>query len=499
MKKCQIEIKGMHCRSCEILITDALQKIPNVKKAKVNHSTGIAEITYQGKLDQSAVQKAVEAAGYSLGKEDYSVFSKNIKDYQDLGAAFFIVTIFYFIAKNLGILDLSKSLPNNYSNLLIVLLVGLTAGISTCMAMVGGLILGIAAQFSKSGPQKTGWQKFIPHLYFNLGRILSYFVLGGLIGFVGSFFQLSTSILGLLIIGVGVLMLLLGGQLIEIFPILKKFSFTLPASLTKLFGIKERVELEYSNKNAAIMGALTFFLPCGFTQAMQLYAMSSGSALKGALVMGVFALGTAPGLIGIGGLTSVVKGEAAKYFFKVVGVVVMILALFNISNGLNLLGVGSITQVLGAISKSKNTPSFDPNVALVGGVQEVRMTQTANGYSPNSFTIKKGIAVKWIILSENSNSCAASIVSPSLNIRKILQQGENVLEFTPQNTGQIRFSCMMGMYTGEFNVVDDAGASVASPSNNLANNVTPTNAPAGSYGGCGGGSGGCGCGGGAKQ
>ena len=46
---------------------------------------------------------------------------------------------------------------------------------------------------------------------------------------------------------------------------------------------------------------------------MQLYAMSTGSPITGALTMGVFALGTAPGLLGVG-LTSIVKGSLPVYF-----------------------------------------------------------------------------------------------------------------------------------------------------------------------------------------
>ena len=109
-------------------------------------------------------------------------------------------------------------------------------------------------------------------------------------------------------------------------------------------------------------------MPCGFTQAMQLYAISTGSPIQGALTMGVFALGTTPGLLGVGGLTSVIKGQSSKLFFKTAGVIVVFLALFNVSNGLNLLGVKSI------FAKTTAT-SIDKNVKIVNGVQVVKMSQ----------------------------------------------------------------------------------------------------------------------------
>ena len=159
--------------------------------------------------------------------------------------------------------------------------------------------------------------------------------------------------------------------------------------------------------------------------------------------MGVFALGTSPGLLGVGGLTSIVKGAFARLFFKGAGVVVAMLAIFNISNGLNLLGINFLEtpKVKGA------------QTALVNGVQEVYMVQDTDGYTPNNFTITQGTPVRWIITSKNINTCASSIISSRLGIRQGLRKGENIIEFTPAEAGTMRFSCTMGMYNGSFNVL----------------------------------------------
>ncbi len=494
MKTQQIHIKGMHCRSCELLIEDELQKVPGVKKVTVDHKTGIAEVDCECELNHMEVEKAVQTAGYSIGQDGkIHFFSRNSKDYVELGVAFLLTMILFLLAKSLGLFNLSASHAGGYSSLPVVFLVGLTAGVSTCMALVGGLVLGTAAKFSAKNPNATGMQKFKPHLFFNLGRIASYFIFGGIIGFAGSFFQLSTSVLGILTVAVASVMLLLGGQLIDIFPRLKKVSITLPKGLSRMLGIQEKSQDEYSNKNAAVMGAMTFFLPCGFTQAMQLYAMSTGSPVTGAITLGVFAIGTAPGLLGVGGLTSIVKGNAAKLFFKTAGVVVIALSLFNLQNGLNLLGVNQ--SVFAAFASKPTEAISDPNVKLINGVQEVRMTQDSYGYSPNKFTIKKGVPVKWIVTSKDVYTCAASIVAQSLNIRKGLQLGENVFEFTPTQTGTIRFSCTMGMYNGAFTVVDENDKTAAIPAQNY--DAVPKTTTTGSS--CSAGGGGCGCGGGAKK
>lgn len=444
MQSCKVNIKGMHCRSCEMLIEKELLKIPNVARATVHHHKGIAYIDYQDNLDDKAVIKAIENAGYSQGIDQRGWISCDPQDYKELGTVFLLVMGTFLLAKGLGVFGLTDSIAGNYNSLLVVFLIGLTAGVSTCMALVGGLVLGASARFSADNPGATGLEKFKPHLLFNLGRIVSYFVFGGVIGLAGSFFQLSTSILGGLTVLVGIVMLVLGGQLVDIFPRLKKISFTLPKSVSRLFGIQEQT-------NPVLLGATTFFLPCGFTQAMQLYAMSTGSPVTGALTMGVFALGTAPGLLGVGGLTSVVKGAFARLFFKGAGLVVAGLAIFNISNGLNLLGFNflEVPKVLG-----KQT--------LVDGVQEIYMTQDTNGYTPNNFTVTQGIPVRWIITSKNINTCASSIISNRLGIRQGLRKGENIIEFTPTEAGTVRFSCTMGMYTGSFNVLAGNNTTITS-------------------------------------
>jgi len=491
MNKATVHIKGMHCRSCEILVEDELRKISGVTDVKVNEKKGNAYVCYEGELDHQKIEEAVRNAGYELGlKEKAPLFSKRMQDYKELGFAFLVIVLLYLIGKEMGIFNFSIKSGSDYGSLPIVFLVGLTAGISTCMALVGGLVLAASARFVEKHPQSSILQKFKPHLFFNLGRIASFFVLGGIIGYAGSFFQLSSTTLGFLTIAVGGVMVLLGLQLIEIFPRLNGLQFTLPKSVSRAFGMKEQSEKEYSHKNSFILGASTFFLPCGFTQAMQLFAISSGNPITGALTMGVFALGTAPGLLGIGGLTSIIKGAFAKPFFKFAGLVVIFMAIFNISNGLNLAGI-NVNAFLN--QSSAVTTQADPNVTLENGVQIVKMTQNASGYSPNSFTIKKGIPVKWIITSEDAFTCAASIVSSKLGIRKNLSAGENIIEFTPTEAGNIRFTCSMGMYSGSFNVIDDNGASSSSSEqSNIGQPATTPQTKAGAS--CGAGGGGCGCG-----
>lgn len=473
MIKTIIPIKGMHCRSCEILITEKLQEIKNIDKANVHFKKKTAEIYSKTPLDTELVADAIREAGYEVGEENPKAwFSKNASDYANLGIAFLIIAVLFYIGSGLGLFNISIG-NSSPSSLIVVLLIGLTAGVSTCMALVGGLVLGISARHSEEHPEATAFQKFRPHLYFNLGRIASYFVLGGLIGMLGKVFQFSGPTLGVLTIIVGVVMFILGLKLIDIFPRLSSTSLSLPASIARFLGIRKHHEKEYSHVNSMIVGGLTFFLPCGFTQAMQLYAMSTGNFLSGALIMATFAIGTTPGLLSIGGLTSVIKGSFAKLFFKFAGLIVILLSIFNISNGYNLTGW--------TFGFNPDTPAFgqDSNVTIENGIQIVKMTQSYDGYTPNQFVVKKNLPVKWIIESENVNSCASVIVVPKLGITKNLELGENVIEFTPTDIGTVKFSCTMGMYTGVFSVVEDNSISEVSETiDNTADNKISSITPA---------------------
>ncbi len=440
MNKKTIPIRGMHCSACELLVGEELKKITGVTSVYVSQKKALAIIKYPEavQVNDEAVIKAIQEAGYEVGrKEKLPWISRSPADYKDLARAAGILFLIYLFIKWFNLFNLDINAPS--SGVAVALLVGLVAGISTCMALVGGLVLGLAARHAEQHPEATSIQKFRPHIYFNIGRILGFAVLGGFIGLVGQAFKPSNNLLGFLTVLIGGVMIFFGLKLIEIFPALRDKSITLPSGIARFFGLHKEVK-EYSHKGAMVMGALTFFLPCGFTQAMQLYAVSTGSFWQGLVIMGLFALGTAPGLLGIGGLTSIFKGRKARLFFMTAGLAVIFLGWVNITNGSRLFG--------GRADSSATATVINQNA------QEVRMTQGRTGYTPNIFTVKKGQPVKWIITSATSLTCAAYIVMPKYGISKSLQAGENIITFTPTEVGEIPFSCSMGMYRGKFIVVE---------------------------------------------
>jgi sulfite exporter TauE/SafE/copper chaperone CopZ len=442
MKKITLPITGMHCRSCEIMIGSKLLKVPGVKQVQVSQKNSLADVYYETEEpNKQEMHQAVADAGYIVGVPGKLPWiSKDTATYRDFTKAILLFIILYFVIQKLGLTELSVDSTNK--SFFMVLVIGLVAGVSTCMALIGGLVLSFTARHAEVHPEATKMQRFRPHLFFNGGRILGYTFFGGIIGLLGTAFKLSTPLLGFLTLLVGLVMIFVGLKLIEIFPKLREKSLTLPPSVSKFFGLQKDTQ-EYSHKGAMIAGALTFFLPCGFTQAMQIYAVSTGSFTKGAIIMGLFALGTAPGLLGIGGLSSFFQGKRARVFFMLAGIAVILFGFYSIQSSLLLLTPQEKTSTENVAPQNQN-----------GETQEIRMTQDGRGYNPKNLTVTLGKKVRWIITSTNPYSCASSLRVPSYGIEKDLDAGENIIEFTPTKLGRIPFSCSMGMYRGVINVVE---------------------------------------------
>jgi sulfite exporter TauE/SafE len=199
------------------------------------------------------------------------------------------------------------------------------------MAVVGGLLLSMSATFAKEG------DKVKPQLLFHLGRIISFFVLGGVIGAIGSAFTLSINATFIINLIIGAVMIILGINLLDVFHFAKKFQLGMPKFVS-------RHALGVSRFNHTLtpflVGIVTFFLPCGFTQAMQIYSLSSGSFLNGGLTMLSFALGTLPvlSLISFSSF-SIQNSSKSGIFFKSAGLIVIMFALFNLINSLVVIGL----------------------------------------------------------------------------------------------------------------------------------------------------------------
>jgi hypothetical protein len=246
---------------------------------------------------------------------------------------------------------------------------------------------------------------------------------------------------------VAVFMVLLGLRLTGLFPRLSGVSLSLPASWSARLGLDAKAHGPYSDLRTAGLGAATFFLPCGFTQVVQLYAMTTASPLQSGTVMAVFALGTAPGLLAIGGLPTLATGRHRATVLSVAGVALVVFALVNMSSALSLLGV---TTPRGA---SVTATGVSPNVTLDKGVQVVRMDEGSRGYAPSDTVVYAGVPIRWVINAESQFTCASAMRGVGSDFNVDLKTGENVVDLPAMQPGTFAWTCAMGMYGGTLTAV----------------------------------------------
>jgi len=266
-------------------------------------------------------------------------------------------------------------------------------------------------------------------------------VFGGIVGVLGQSITFSAQVTAILNILIALVMIALALSILKILP--SRLSLRLPRKLTH--GIASISDSDHPLA-AFGLGALTFFLPCGFTQSLQLVALASGSFFTGAIIMAMFALRTMPSLPGISAISANAKGRFSSLFLRFSGTVVLVLALFNLSSGLAVAGFDP-----GSFFSTSTTGGAAPTVQ--DNVQEVSMRVTEYGYEPNVLTIKAGVPVRWIVDGTQATGCTGGIMIPSLNISRQLASGPNIIEFTAPNPGRLPFSCTMGMVRGVFNVI----------------------------------------------
>lgn len=65
--KTKINVKGMHCKSCEMLITDSLQELPGIQKVKVDHTKGVVDVSFdEHKINTDIIKKVIVKEGYKV-------------------------------------------------------------------------------------------------------------------------------------------------------------------------------------------------------------------------------------------------------------------------------------------------------------------------------------------------------------------------------------------------------------------------------------------------
>jgi len=433
-------VKGMHCASCELNIERKLLGLENVKSVEASLNKGEVVIEYENaKPEIKELNNLFKQEGYEISEQPVKTDNKfSIKDLATILIVFILASLVFVFINKLGLSSLIN--VNAKSSLPAFLFFGVLAGASTCAALVGGIILSMSKQ----------WPGRQPHIYFNLGRILSYGFFGSLLGLVGSKLQISLSFSSTLILAISFIMIFLAFDMLGI-GAFRKFQITSASWRTKF--ITRRIANGKNLKTKQmplISGILTFFLPCGFTLTAQSAALLSASPIQGGLIMLFFSLGTAPVLLLIG-LTSAKFLDNPRWsarFLKIAGALVLFFALFNINSQLNVFGMPSLNDI-----KFNNFTNDLP--PIIDGKQIIKMTASINGYNPSRLKARAGIPIRWEITDIGTGGCTNAIIAKDLFSGKIsLIPGQtSAKEFTIEKPGTYKFTCWMGMVSGIFEII----------------------------------------------
>ena len=449
----QLKIKGMSCSNCEQTIENQLCSLKGVKKVSVSYNTSSCELQFDPQvITKQTIIKKIEAIGYSAS--EFTQTKKQTKS-NELAVAIAIVLIFILFFNHFQLGRFFNAFPtiSQDMELGMLFIVGLLTSFH-CVAMCGGINLSqCLSQVANQEDSKKA--AFKASAQYNIGRVLSYTIIGGIVGGIGTVFSFSISMQGFIQLFAGIFMIIMGLNLLSLFPSLKKLTLRLPKSITT------KVRKQTTNRTPLVIGLLNGFMPCGPLQAMQLFALATQDPFKGALAMFLFSLGTIPLMFSFGALSSFINKKTSRYIMQVGAIIVIVLGISMFQNGLSLSGIN--TNIIASNNDAKNNATSQ----VKDGVQYVNTTLSAYGYE--AINVQPNIPVKWTIYAsqEDITGCNNKMVIPAYGIEHTFVPGENVIEFIPKESGSIPYSCWMGMIRSQINVGDSNTPSTTSEESSI--------------------------------
>ncbi|MBN1246430.1 MAG: sulfite exporter TauE/SafE family protein [Anaerolineae bacterium] len=356
------------------------------------------------------------------------------------------------------------------TNLWVAFITGLTTGGLSCLAVQGGLLASsMAHRLEKDvsamrrpvgGTGGAGANAAQPILLFLGAKLVAYTVLGFLLGALGSILQLNALTRAILQLGIGLFMIGNALRMLNVHPVFRHFAFEPPSWLTRT--IRRTAKRDVSAATPLFLGALTVVIPCGVTQAMMATAVGTGDALTGAALMASFTLGTGPVFFGVAYSATRLGARLERTFLRIVAVVVLVLGFVAVETGLNMMGSPvSASRLALAMQSGESTnpareivtpvPGAPQDSPAVGDVQKLAIEARNDGYTPATQHAAADVASELVITTDHTRSCARAFIIPALQYEKLLPEtGTVAVEIPPQAPETVlRYSCSMGMYTGE--------------------------------------------------
>ncbi|MCD8224893.1 MAG: sulfite exporter TauE/SafE family protein [Clostridiales bacterium] len=429
MSKIIFHVMGMTCSGCERRLERAVSALEGVQFVTADHSRGELTAEFNPPCTEGVILETIQKTGYGV--------AKSAKKIRDTAAILVIILGVYVIARHTGWLEIFQNIPaisEERMSYFALFVIGLLTSVH-CIAMCGGLNLAQSISSGNIMPLRRS-------LLYNLGRLSSYTLIGGILGFIGEKAAITLQVRGVIGLIAGGFMLLMGIHMlggislsVRLFP---KLSEKLSAKIQSMW-----------KHSSFAVGLANGLMPCGPLQSMQVYAIASGSMLSGALSMFSFCLGTIPLVFAFGLAAGMLKTHWRQRMLQAGSVLLVVMGIFMIQNNLVLTGFSVLPAV-----PSTNIDTDGTVVSTVDGdIQYVTTSLHANGY--DDIQVVAGIPVVWTmeVDANNLNGCNNEIVLSAFNQQVTLTAGEVVIEFTPTEEGTYTYSCWMGMLKNTITVV----------------------------------------------
>ncbi|MGJ0391292.1 MAG: urease accessory protein UreH domain-containing protein [Methylocystis sp.] len=432
---------GMHCHGCEHVIEASLRKLPGVRRAVASYPTETVTVDFEPtSVSFDAIRASVEEKGYRVETGARRV-RPLLQRLGLIGAALAGLAALIFIDTQWISAGGSPDIAQHMS-LWLIFLLGLVTGFH-CIGMCGAFVVSYTTADASAGRSSLA-----SHLAYGAGKTLSYATIGAAFGALGAIVAFTPLLRGVAGMGAGLFLIVFGLNMLGLFAPLRRFRLGLPTPLERW------VYREASGRHRPFaIGLLNgLMIACGPLQAMYVMAAGTGSAVEGAKMLLAFGLGTLPVMLAFGVIASMLSSAVTHRLLKASGIIVVALGAVMINRGLILTGWGVDLGSIAARIQHREAPRA--TVAPASAAQTIEMEANALGYKPARFTLIRGVPVKWTINATQVTECNKRIVVPSLGLEFDLKPGLQTIEFTPEKSGVVPWSCWMGMIRGEFDVVE---------------------------------------------
>lgn len=218
-------------------------------------------------------------------------------------------------------------------DLILILSTALIASMGHCIGMCGGIV--VAYTSSKIDSKTSQLRQSISHLLYNLGRVVTYSILGAIFGYIGQVIAFDNSTKGILFFITGTLMLLAGLSLLGKI----KFLNSAELSIAKYSWYTKSFQYLMRSKSYGsffLLGLLNGIIPCGLVYSFAIFAASTASVFYGAIVMAIFGLATIPALFFFGMITKVLqRGSIRDLMMNIAAILVIVYGIFTLYKGYN--------------------------------------------------------------------------------------------------------------------------------------------------------------------